>query len=355
MRPPIQNASHRPPRGRVLITGGAGFVGAALARQLVENGREVVVIDDLSGGRRSRLPVHSKLDFVLGDAGDPERLVHLLSDGPWVTQLVHLAAVVGVRRVLADPEGCRAAHERLGASVASALSAVAADRRPRLWAASTSEVYAESRGALDELSTLRPVDGRGRWAYAGSKLAAEQRFDRLAPLWERAESPVHLRFFNVVGPGQDADSGMVLPNFVESARAGLPLEVHGDGRQERTFAHVADVAACLADLLSRSGMPAGPLNLGGDAVTTIGALATLVNERAGNRSRIVRVDPRQSCGASFEDVRRRVPNLARLRELSTCTPSRSLVEIVDDCLAAHPRTGALAAGAGRNACASPAS
>jgi len=355
MRPPIQNASSRPPRGRVLITGGAGFVGAALARRLVEAGREVVVIDDLSGGRRSRLPVHAKLDFVLGDAGDPDRIIDLLQGGPRVTQLVHLAAVVGVRRVLADPEGCRAAHERLGASVESALTAVAADRRPRLWAASTSEVYAESPGTLSEGSALRAVDGRGRWAYAGSKLAAEQCFDRLSRLWNVAAAPVHLRFFNVVGPGQDADSGMVLPNFVESARAGSPLEVHGDGRQERTFAHVDDVANCLAQLLDRPLMPAGPLNVGGDAATTIGELARLVNERAGNDSRIVRVDPRRACGASFEDVRRRVPDLTRLRELSACVPSRALAAIVDDCLAAHPRATALAAGAGRNACASPAS
>ncbi|MCA8980538.1 MAG: NAD-dependent epimerase/dehydratase family protein, partial [Planctomycetes bacterium] len=220
---------------------------------------------------------------------------------------------------------------------------------------STSEVYAESDGALREGGPLRAEDGCGRWAYAGSKLAAERRFDRCATLWAEDAAPVHLRFFNVVGPGQDADSGMVLPNFVERARVGAALEVHGDGRQERTFAHVEDVARCLTELLAREHLPAGPLNVGGTAHATIEDLAQLVVERAGSSSPVVRVDPRQSCGAEFEDVRRRVPDLSRLRRLSTCPPSRSLVEIVDDCLAAHPRDTALAAGAGRNVCASPAS
>lgn len=355
MRPPIQNASTRPSRGRVLITGGAGFVGSTLARHLVQAGREVVVIDDLSGGRRSRLPVDPRLEFVLGDAGEADRLVELLEAGAPITQLVHFAAVVGVRRVLADPEGCRAAHDRLGAALTEALARVGPHRRPRLYAASTSEVYAESDRPLREDAALRAEDGRDRWAYAGSKLAAERRFDRAASLRPGDASPVHLRFFNVVGPGQDAGSGMVLPNFIENARAGAPLEVHGDGQQERTFAHVTDVASCLTELLGRDHLPGGPLNLGGTAHATIDALARLVSERSGSQSHIVRVDPRQSCGANFEDVRRRIPDLSRLRRLSTRPPSRSLVDIVDDCLAAHPRDTALAAGGGRNACASPAS
>lgn len=355
MRPPNLHESTRHRSGRVLITGGAGFIGAVLARQLVRAGRSVVVLDDLSGGRSSRLPVDPRLEFVLGDAGDADGLLEVLESGPAVTQLVHLAAIVGVRRVLADPEGCRAAHERLGASLASALTRVASARRPRLFAASTSEVYAESACALREDGLLRDEDGRERWAYAGSKLAAERRFDRLAELWPGSAAPVHLRFFNVVGPGQDADSGMVLPNFVENARADAPLEVHGDGMQERTFAHVEDVARCLSDLLGRAAFPAGPLNVGGTAHATIDGLARLVKERAGSRSSIVRVDPRQVCGANFEDVRRRVPDLTRLRGLTSCAPSRSLEDIVDDCLASHPRDTALAAGAGRHACASPAS
>lgn len=355
MRPPIQNASIRPSRGRVLITGGAGFVGSALAREWIVSGREVVALDDLSGGRRSRLPVDPRLEFVLGDAGCADRLVDLLESGPRFSHFVHFAAVVGVRRVLADPEGCRATHERMSAAIEQALQRVSIDRRPRLFAASTSEVYAESQAALREDGKLRSIGGSGRWAYAGSKLASEQRFDRLADLWPVGNGPVHLRFFNVVGPGQDADSGMVLPNFVESARAGLPLEVHGDGLQVRTFAHVDDVVRCLARLFDGGSLPAGALNIGGTAQTSIAALAKLVNQRAGGRSNVVRIDPRVVCGAAFEDVRSRVPDLSRLRALVEQVPTRSLADIVDDCLAAHPRDNTLAAGGGRNACASPAS
>ena len=355
MCPSHQASTARPPRGRVLVTGGAGFIGAALCRRLVADGCDVIALDDLSAGIRSRLPASRALEFVLGDAGDAELLGGLLEDGPPVQALVHLAAVVGVRRVLADPEGCRDAHERLGNSVAQALRGLPVERRPRLYAASTSEVYAESAGSLREDSALRTVDGRGRWAYAGSKRAAEVRFDAHDALWPATRGPVHLRFFNVVGPGQSAESGMVLPSFVERARAGLPLEVHGDGQQVRTFAHVDEVAACVAELVTRGDVPAGPLNIGGNARSTIGALADLLIEQVGGPARAVRVDPRHTCGASFEDVRRRIPDLTRLASLGVSVPSRSLAEIVLDCLAHHPHGASLAAAAGRPACASPVS
>ena len=367
MPPSNQTPSARSPRGSVLVTGGAGFVGAALARRLVASGRRVTVLDDLSGGDPARLPAagdegHDRLRFVRGDAGDPAVLRALLEpsgDGAAPCgHLIHFAAVVGVRRVLADPAGCRRAHERLTDAVATALAALDADRRPRLYAASTSEVYAESPAHLSEDGALRPLDGSGRWSYAATKRAAEERFDALRELWPAGRAPVHLRFFNVVGPGQDADSGMVLPRFVERARAGLPLEVHGDGEQERTFAHVDEVARCLHEMLDRdasvgAGVPGGAWNVGGAARTTIGALARLVADRAGTGARVVHVDPRRAIGPRFEDVRRRVPDLSRLAALGVTVPSRSLKAIVDDCLARHPER--TAAGAGRTACASPAS
>jgi UDP-glucose 4-epimerase len=152
---------------------------------------------------------------------------------------------------------------------------------------------------------------------------------------------VHLRFFNVVGPGQDAVSGMVLPRFVEAALRGATLEVHGDGAQVRTFAHVDDVARDVAALaLGRSDhFAGGPLNLGGTAHASVRALAELVAARAEHHGlpnpSITRVDPLRAVAPSFADVRHRVPDLARARGLGLAQRARSLAAIVDDMFARH--------------------
>jgi len=329
----------------VLVTGGAGFIGrAVVAALLAHGGIRVLALDDLSKGD-GPAPADPRLVRITADVRDRARLWELLREGPPAAALVHLAARVGVRTVLADPEGAARANLDGVQSLVDVLHALPASRRPRVFAASSSEVYAESSAPLSEASPLR-AERDGRWAYAAAKRAGELLLDGAAHLWPADFAPVHLRFFNVVGPGQDASSGMVLPRFVEAARCGAPLTVHGDGAQVRTFAHVEDVARDVATLVE--GAPAGPreralsggpLNLGGEARTTLRALAELVAARAAHagfaRPAVVHVDPLRDVGANFRDVRHRVPDLARARALGLAASTRTLVEIVDDVLQRH--------------------
>jgi UDP-glucose 4-epimerase len=333
-------------------------VGSRLAAECLAAGWEVLALDDLSAGWRERLPSHPRLEWIEADAAEPGRLAALVAQHR-PAHLVHLAARVGVRSVLADPEGCRRANLRLVEAVAEAVAAAPPGGAPRVWAASSSEVYADALGPLAEDAPLRPLEGAGRWAYAASKREGEERLDA-ALAGRGAAGPVHLRFFNVVGPGQDATSGMVLPTFVESALEGRPLPVHGDGSQLRTYAHVDEVARTLRELLEHDAVPPGPLNLGGRARCTVLELAGCVLRHAGG-GRIERVDPRRRLGEGFEEVPAREPDLTRLAALGVALPAAGLDELVADTLARHADLARPAAHADRSPrpdgvpCASPAS
>lgn len=322
------------------MTGGAGLVGASVVRALLAEGARVVVLDDRSGGARLELPRDPGVVDVVGDVRDAELLGRALTLEPRASVLVHLAARVGVRTVLSDPDGSAAANLAGVESVLTAVRALPPERRPRVLAASSSEVYAESSAPLHEGSPLRR-EHTGRWAYAAAKRAGELRLDAARDLWPAELAPVHLRFFNVVGPGQDAASGMVLPRFVEAARRGLPLEVHGDGAQVRTLAHVDDVARDVAALALGRCAPfaGGPLNLGGNARASVEDLAQLVVERAARKGltgAVIRhVDPKRAVAPGFCDVRHRVPDLARAGSLGLARHKRSLAAIVDDVLERH--------------------
>lgn len=326
---------------RVVVSGGAGFIGAAFVRECLSRGCEVLVLDDLSSGSLERLPPHGRLDVRLADARDAtawraalERPAHAV---------VHLASVVGVERVLADPEACGASNRRGFEALARALEE--RGLREGVWIASTSEVYAEDARPLGEQSALRE-ETQGRHAYAASKLHGERLL--AAATGGRATA---LRFFNVVGPGQSSGQGMLLPRFVERARAGLPLPVHGDGACVRTFAKVEEVARCLAWLVLHA-EPArlgGALNVGGAAVSSVLDVAREIARCAGiERPRIESLPERQG------EVRHRVPDLARLVALGAPLPRSTLRAIVEDAWARHPRAAAGSA-AGERACASLAS
>lgn len=353
LHPPLYN---RPPRA--LVTGVAGFIGSSLARELLQAGWEVIGVDDLSSGWRERVPRHPSLRFFRGDVGEPGLLRELLSRHGPCTALVHLAARVGVREVLADPEGCRAQNLAGVRELMHAIESLPAASRPRLLSASSSEVYAASRAPLAEGDHLRARNGVGRWAYAASKRLGEEQLNEAARLWPAGAGPVHLRFFNVVGPGQDADSGMVLPTFVERALAGEALPIHGDGNQVRTFAHVEQVAACLRELVETPAVPAGALNVGGRAYTSIGELARVVRELAGSASPLELIDPRRSIGDNFEAIEFREPDLGRLASFGLTVPDATLEEIVRDTLERHgdlARPLATREAGGELRCASPAS
>lgn len=323
---------------RVVVAGGAGLIGASTGRALRESGADVLALDlrAASGAR-------------VADLADPRAWRRELDAFGRVDAILLLAGVVGVARVLADPEAARRGNLAPVAALIEALRDRGDRELPRVVYASSSEVYLPQRRPLREDDPVRATDDVGRWAYAAAKVACE-RMLRDARTWPLGREPVLARFFNVVGPNQDASQGMVLPSFVERARAGLPLSVHGAGDAVRTLAHVDDVAVVLVELLARERVPGGPLNVGGGARASVLELARAVVRAAardGIDARIEHVDPRRVVHPTFEDVAWRVPDLSRLASLGIAPPSRDLDAIVQDAWERH--------GAPDLACASPAS
>jgi UDP-glucose 4-epimerase len=318
---------------RVLVTGGAGFIGSHLVRRLLDAGRDVVVIDDLSTGRAGNL------------AGLPAERVRLLEgtvsgrlpdlDPASVDRVYHLAAAVGVRLVVDRP------IETIETNVleTSAVLRFAGEAAAPLFLASTSEIYGKSERvpfSEDDDVVYGPTTLH-RWSYACSKAIDEY----LALAWHRERGlPVVVgRFFNTVGPGQVGRWGMVLPRFVAAALAGQPIEVHGDGRQTRCFCDVRDVVRVVPQLLEDAACHGRVFNIGHDEPVRIADLAERVRRRLGSDSPVVRVPYEDAFGPGFEDLRARVPDLTRIRAASGWRPELDLDQTID-AIAEHQRAAA---------------
>ncbi len=314
---------------RFLITGGAGFIGSHLAEGLLARGDHVVVLDNLATGRLANLDVigaHPHFRFVQGSVLDElvvDEAVHECD------AVVHLAAAVGVKLIVEQPLRSFTTNIR-GSEVV--LGAAHRYRRPVL-VASTSEVYGKNNaGPLNE--TMDRVLGSTtveRWSYSTAKAVDEI----LAFLYhrERGLPAVVARFFNTVGPRQSPAYGMVIPRLVRQALAGKPLTVHGDGQQSRTFCHVSDTVEAILLLLDDPAAIGEPFNVGGTREVTVLQLAELIRERTGSSSGIELIPYEQAYAKGFEDMRRRVPDTAKLRELTGWEPRRSLENILDDVIA----------------------
>jgi UDP-glucose 4-epimerase len=312
-----------------LVTGGAGFIGSHLVEALLARGRDVLVLDDLSTGSLAnleRVRDHPQLRFVHDTIANEKHLDELLDE---VDEVYHLAAVVGVRRVLADPQGTVATNVEPVEAILRYLS-----RRPiPLFLASTSEVYGKNpKTPLTEDDDL--VFGpttRSRWVYACSKAIDE--YLALAQ-HQRIGLPVVIgRFFNVAGPRQMGRYGMVLPHFVDQALAGGPLIVHDDGRQVRCFAHVVDVVDAVLKLMDCPAAYGRVFNLGSDVPVMIRELAETVVRLVNPSAAIEHVSYEQAFPPGFEDIRSRIPDLTRVRQTIDYRPGRGLEDIVRDVLA----------------------
>lgn len=321
-----------PAAARCYVTGASGFIGGRLCAALAADGRAVQPGDKASAAvspRSMDANARERFDFTEASAW-----TEFLRGATARDTVVHLAGRLGVRAVVSDPGECWRQNTALTRALVATLGARSADSRPRVFAASTSEVYMPLPGPLTEHSPLRRTDGQGRWTYAAAKVASEALLDA-ALAQDGAPAPVHLRFFNVVGPGQDSAQGMMLPTFVEHALAGRPIPVHGNGTSVRTLAHVDDVARTLCALVALEDLPGGPLNVGGVARASVLEIAECVLALSGSRAGIVHVDPKVTVGPAFEDIDWREPDLARLRALGVPIPSRSLEAIVQDTLERH--------------------
>jgi UDP-glucose 4-epimerase len=296
---------------KALVTGGAGFIGSHLTDALLKEGHEVTVIDDLSTGRVANLATameSPRLRTHWGSIVEDERLQELIDEADVV---YHLAAAVGVRLILDRPV------ETIETNILGTdrVLRCAAKGLKKVVIASTSEVY----GKNDEVPLKETDDGvlgpttKSRWSYACSKAIDE--FLGLA-YWRARHLPVCIvRYFNTIGPRQTGEYGMVVPRFVTQALAGRPMTVYGDGNQSRSFTDVADaVAATIA--MARHPLAVGEVfNIGTGHEITINDLARRVKELTGSRSAIVHVPYEKAYEGGFEDPRRRVPDVSKLRSV----------------------------------------
>jgi UDP-glucose 4-epimerase len=314
---------------QVLVTGGAGFIGSHLIEALLARGDRVVALDDESTGRPANLATvrdHFEFTYVRGDAGDADLVGKLVADAD---QVYHLAAAVGVRLVDQQPIQSIERNIRPTQTLLAEISRAADSHRPvKFFLASSSEVYGKnprSRWTEEDDLVLGPTT-RSRWSYGASKAIDE--FLALA-YYRQQELPVVVgRFFNVVGPRQTGKHGMVLPRFVEAALAGRPPLVHDDGAQTRCFAHVSDVCQMVLALMDSDDAIGEVVNIGGDEPISILALAERVTSAIDASLDIEFESYAAAYSEDFEDVRNRVPDLAKLRKLISYQPRYDLDDAI---------------------------
>jgi len=323
---------------RVLVTGGAGFIGSHLTEALLARGDHVTVVDDESTGSAQNLTAvrgHERFKYVGGSVSDVKLLGELTRD---VDVVYHLAAAVGVALIARKPMETIERNIFPTELLFSLLrTRWQSGQKVKCFLASTSEVYGKNPKPIwsedDDLvfgSTTRP-----RWSYGASKAIDE--FLALAS-WREFRFPIVIgRFFNVVGPRQSGAYGMVLPRFVDAALQNRPLVVHDDGQQVRCFAHVHDVVCAVLALMEIESAVGRVFNIGSDQPITIFELARQVLIASGSNSQVEFQSYRQAYDQDFEDIRRRIPDLSRLRATINYQPQYDLAAIVRDVIASKRR------------------
>ena len=307
---------------RALITGGAGFIGSHLTDRLVAEGHSVTVIDNLSTGSRENLKKSiNSINFIEADILDSVLIEKLVSESDIV---FHMAAAVGVKNIIDNPIESLATNYNGSEKVILAC----AKFKKRLFIASTSEVYGKNPNQPLKETDDRVVGApqKLRWTYSDAKALEEA----LAyALFLKDKLPVTtLRFFNTVGPRQTGMYGMVVPRFVNAALKNEPLEVHGDGKQSRVFCHVDDVLDVLIQLIDKDETIGQVFNIGGEGETSILDLANKVISQTNSQSTIKFVPYSEAYDATFEDMQRRVPDIAKISQLLEWKPKRNLEEII---------------------------
>ncbi len=307
-----------------LITGGAGFIGSHLAEALLAHGDSVFVLDNLSTGAMENI-VHLKgragFEYFI-DSVENEGLLAELVDRSDV--VFHFAAAVGVKLIVEQP--VRTIETNVHGT--EIVLKHANKKKKLVVIASTSEVYGKSEDVPfreDSDLVLGPTT-KHRWAYACSKAIDE--FLALAYWKERQLPVIVVRFFNTVGPRQTGQYGMVIPNFVRQALAGEAITVFGDGTQQRSFTHVADVVQALLKLVKEPKAVGQVINIGNTGEISIQKLAERVRELSGSKSPIKLVPYEEAYESGFEDMPRRVPDLSKVTALIGYKPRFSLDDIL---------------------------
>lgn len=316
--------------GKVLITGGAGFIGSHLAERLKADGRSLLLVDDLSTGRRANIDalLDDRCRLIEAKAAEALRDQSLL-DG--VAQVYHLAAAVGVKLITDDP------GSMIHNNVEQTRAVLDAARRAGVpvLIASSSEVYGKCPvlPLQERMDLVYGPTTSSRWSYGLSKAIDEH----LAIDYHRKYglATVIVRLFNTIGPRQVGHYGMVVPRFIARALAGRPIEIYGDGKQTRTFCDVRDVTAAMVQLMATPACAGQVYNLGSTQEVTIEALADLVIELAQSRSRKQFIPYERVYGEGFEDPPHRLPDTSRIESAIGFRANIPLEQTLRELIALH--------------------
>ena len=310
---------------KYLITGGAGFIGSHLAEAILKQGDEVWIIDNLSTGSINNiehLKTNPKFHYTIDTIFNEPRLAELIDNCDMV---FHLAAAVGVRLIVESPVNT---IETNIAGTESVLK-LANKKNKTVLIASSSEVYGKSNKIPfnEDDDTVMGPTVKSRWSYACSKAIDE--FLALAYWREKKLPTIVVRLFNTVGPRQSGRYGMVIPRFVQQALAGEPFTVYGTGKQSRCFTDVSDVVGALLKLVNHPKAIGQVFNIGSTQEITIEALANKIKEKTKSASNIKYIPYDEAYESGFEDMLRRVPDLAKIGEIINYKPAQNIDQILD--------------------------
>ena len=311
---------------RILVTGGAGFIGSHLCERLLKDGHQVTVLDSVSTGQVSNLTGiidDPDFQFIEGSILDANALKPLVKNSDYI---FHLAAAVGVFNIVNHPLASLLTNIR---GTENVLEAAHNSNKP-FFLTSSSEVYgknvANSLKESDDRILGSPVTLR--WSYSEAKAIDESL--AYAYFVEKQLETRIVRFFNTVGPRQLGSYGMVVPRFVKAALSDEPITIYGDGEQTRCFAHVYDVIDAVMSVAFAQNTIGKVINIGNDYEISINELAKKIIRETNSKSKIVYLPYAEAYGHGFEDMERRVPNIDLIRQLVGWKPQRDLSTIISD-------------------------
>ena len=313
---------------RVLVTGGAGFIGSHLADALIAHGDHVVALDNFSTGSTANIKhITKNFEIIDGDIRNVDLINDTIKD---VDLVFHMAAALGVNTILESP------LESISTNIAGSevVLNAAANHKKRILIASTSEIYGKNPKQPLSENDDRVVGSpqKIRWSYSDAKAIEEAMAFSLNQ--EKGLKVTTARLFNTVGPRQSAHYGMVVPRFVRSALKNEPINVYGDGTQSRVFCHVHDAIEALLALVGTDKTINEVYNVGGTGEITIKELADTVIKETKSQSSIEYIAYEKAYAPGFEDMQRRVPDISKIKQDLNWAPKKNLSQIIAD-VAAH--------------------
>ena len=309
---------------RVLITGGAGFIGSHLADALLAQGDEVTILDNLTTGSTSNIAhIADQITIHNGDIRDEALVKSLVKDADLV---LHMAAALGVKNIMENT----VESVSINFTGSDVVLKAATEFKKRLIIASTSEIYGKNpnQPLNEESDRVVGAPQKIRWTYSDAKALEEA----VAHTLHRTHGlkVTTVRFFNTVGPRQTGQYGMVLPRFVKQALNNEDITIYDDGSQSRVFCHVQDAVRAVIALTKDDSTIGDYFNVGGIGEITIKELATKIIERTGSKSKLISIPFEQAYGPGFEDMQRRVPDISKIKAKLSWQPTHTLDSIIDD-------------------------